>query len=150
MKVFEINWFTGHMALNVDVFFPASVNKAKKVFKLMRQYCSSEQIESLDEYLHQAKVKTLEDGKNYASEYRKYHQKAVDIQEIVDSGKLPIGLRVSEWELKEYKKDLKEVKKSERSYLSEAKAQERKFKSLERNIELLHTHTHTRIKGGDS
>lgn len=140
MKVFEINWFTGHMVLNVDAFFPASVDKAKKVFKLMRQYCSDEQIESLDEYLHQAKVKAFEDGKSYASEYRKYHQKAVDIQEIVDSGKLPIGLRVSEWELKEYKKDLKEARKSERSYLTKAKVQERKVKNLDRNIELLHTH----------
>ena len=55
----EGNGSKGFMEIYPDKFFPCSVEKAKKLFKLIDQWCSDETIADLDVYLHQEKEKAL-------------------------------------------------------------------------------------------
>lgn len=39
-KILHIRYSTGHMDIRMEVFFPATVDRAKKLFRLVRQYSS--------------------------------------------------------------------------------------------------------------
>ena len=43
IDTFRVEYPTGYIQVNVDAFFPCPVNKGKKFFRLVRQYCSEEQ-----------------------------------------------------------------------------------------------------------
>ncbi|MCD7752138.1 MAG: hypothetical protein LUI10_10440 [Lachnospiraceae bacterium] len=50
-KTLHIVYPTGHMDIRVDRFFPCTVDRAKKVFKLICQYCSQEDKDKLLRFL---------------------------------------------------------------------------------------------------
>lgn len=52
MDVLEIRYENGHMTIYVPVFFPCTQENAKKIFKLIKQYCSEEDRVALGRYLY--------------------------------------------------------------------------------------------------
>lgn len=50
-KMLHINYPTGHMDIRMDKFFPAPLDRAKKLFRLMAQYCSRDEQIRLFQYL---------------------------------------------------------------------------------------------------
>ena len=84
MEKLRIEWDDhshGYMELIVDKFFPCTVDKATKVFRLMAKWCSDETIAELKEHLltEQAEVKKMlekplldEDVKQLQMLYKQY------------------------------------------------------------------------------
>lgn len=50
-KTLHIAYPPGHMDIRMDGFFPCTVERAKKVFKLICQYCSQEEKDKLRRFL---------------------------------------------------------------------------------------------------
>lgn len=51
MEHFRINHASGYIDLYVDTFFPYPLQKARKVFRLINQWCPQEERQELMEYL---------------------------------------------------------------------------------------------------
>lgn len=51
MKHLRINHASGYIDLYVDAFFPCPLQKARKVFQLINQWCPQEKRQELMEYL---------------------------------------------------------------------------------------------------
>lgn len=66
-KTLHIVYPTGHMDIRMDKFFPATLDRARKLFRLMAQYSSGEDKHRLLEFLRQ-KEKIL---KSQEESYRK-------------------------------------------------------------------------------
>lgn len=64
-KMLHIEYPTGHMDIRMDRFFPATLDRAKKLFRLMRQYSSSEDKQRLLEFLYQKEQKLLHQEEAY-------------------------------------------------------------------------------------
>lgn len=77
MDILRIEWngSKGFMEIYPDKFFPCTVEKAKKLFKLIDQWCSDETIADLDVYLHQEKEKALAQMKSDVKAYGDARQK---------------------------------------------------------------------------
>ena len=52
-KMLHIVYPTGHMDIRMDKFFPATLDRARKLFRLMAQYSSCEDKQRLLEFLRQ-------------------------------------------------------------------------------------------------
>ena len=52
MDVLEIRYENGHMTINVPVFFPCLQKNARKLFPMVKIYCSGEDREALGHYLY--------------------------------------------------------------------------------------------------
>ena len=50
-KILHIQYPTGYMDLKMDAFFPCTVDRARKVFKLICQYCSKSDKDRLLRFL---------------------------------------------------------------------------------------------------
>ena len=50
-KILHIQYPSGYMDLNMDVFFPSPVDRARKVLKLICQYCSESDKDRLFRFL---------------------------------------------------------------------------------------------------
>lgn len=59
-NVLKIKYPSGHMHINIDKFFPATLDRADKVFRLMRDHSPEEDIEGL--YIYLQKERNLFDG----------------------------------------------------------------------------------------
>ena len=56
-KMLHIVYPTGHMDIRLDTFFPATLDRARKLFRLMVQYSSTEDKRRLLEFLSQKEQK---------------------------------------------------------------------------------------------
>lgn len=52
MEVLEIRYETGCLWINVPAYFPCTQANARKLFPLIRRYCTAEDRTELDGYLH--------------------------------------------------------------------------------------------------
>lgn len=144
MDILRIEWngSKGFMEIYPDKFFPCTVEKAKKLFKLVDQWCSDETIAELDVYLHQEKEKALAQMESDVKAYGDARQKVSDLQTIIADGKHPNGVRLKPAELLQFKEDLREAKRRKCFFYNSSRSLKTKSERLNRNIELLHTHTH--------
>ena len=65
-KMLHIVYSTGHMDIRMDKFFPATLDRARKLFRLMAQYSSSEDKHRLLEFLHQKEQKLGNQEESYS------------------------------------------------------------------------------------
>lgn len=149
MDILRIEWngSKGFMEIYPDKFFPCTVEKAKKLFKLIDQWCSDETIAELDAYLHTQKDKAFEQMKSDVKDYGNARQRVSDLQTIIADGKHPNGVKVTTVELLQLKDDLKEAKRTKCALYNSSRSLKTKVERYNRNIELLHTHT--QMKGSD-
>lgn len=69
-KILHIRYPSGHMDLRLDAFFPCTVDRAKKIFRLICQYCPQEDKDRLlrflqeKEHRYQSQVRTFEQQRN--------------------------------------------------------------------------------------
>lgn len=65
-KILHIKYPTGHMEIKMDVFFPCTVDRGRKIFRLVCQYCPKEERDKLLRFLkekeqrYQAQVVTFQ------------------------------------------------------------------------------------------
>ena len=64
-KMLHIVYPTGHMDIRMDKFFPATLDRAKKLFRLMAQYSSDEDKRRLLEFLCQKEQKLKNQEETY-------------------------------------------------------------------------------------
>lgn len=76
MEVLRIEWHRtfdnageGYMEIYVDKFFPCTVEKAKKLFKLVNRWCSDETIAELLDFF----TKKINDTKDQIDEIKKVY-----------------------------------------------------------------------------
>lgn len=67
-KTLHIGYPTGYMDIRLEKFFPCTMDKARKLFRLVRQYCPPEEKEKLMRYL-------LKLEKKYSSQIRTFTEK---------------------------------------------------------------------------
>ena len=65
-KMLHIVYPTGHMDIRMDKFFPATLDRARKVFRLMAQYSSREDQYRLLEFLRQKEQKLQNQEESYS------------------------------------------------------------------------------------
>lgn len=65
-KMLHIVYPTGHMDIRMDKFFPATLDRARKVFRLMAQYSSREDQSRLLEFLRQKEQKLQNQEESYS------------------------------------------------------------------------------------
>lgn len=134
----------GYMEICPDKFFPCTVEKAKKLFKLVDQWCSDETIAELYQYLQQELIKSSKQMKSDIKAYSDARQKVSDLQTIITDGKHPNGVKLKSVELFQFKEDLREAKRTKCALYNSLRKLKTKSERLNRNIELLHTHTDER------
>lgn len=129
--------------------FLALLKRQKKLFKLIDQWCSDETIAELYQYLQQEQIRASEQMKSDVKAYSNARQKVADLQTIIAEGKHPNGVKLNPAELIQFKEDLKEAKRTKCALYNSSRSLKTKVERFNRNIELLHTHTHTQMKGSD-
>lgn len=67
-KMLHIQYPTGHMDIRMDKFFPATLDRARKLFRLMAQYSSGEDKHRLLEFLRQKEQKLKNQEESYAKQ----------------------------------------------------------------------------------
>lgn len=78
MKKMRINYPTGYLELNIDHFFPCTIDKARKVFSLIHRYSSESDKERLVTFLKDLERRYLcqmKDCAEKASSYPEYSAK---------------------------------------------------------------------------
>lgn len=79
-KMLHIVYPTGHMDIRMDKFFPATLDRARKLFRLMAQYSSSEDKHRLLEFLCQKEQKL-------GNQEESYSRQAMDSEKRMDINK---------------------------------------------------------------
>lgn len=141
MEQFTIKWYKTHddagegfMELNCDKFFPCIQAKASKLFPLVGRWCSDEAIAELEQYLIDKESETMQFAKEHARKYSDAVQKVSDLQQMVLSGKYPIGTRLSPDAMDKAKADLKNYKTLKTSHLRKAKSLKADSERYKKNI----------------
>lgn len=128
------------MEIYPDKFFPCTIEKAKKLFKLIDQWCSDETIAELYQYLQQEQIRASEQMRSDVKAYSNARQKVADLQTIIAEGKHPNGVKLNPAELLQFKEDLKKAKRTKCALYNSSRSLKTKVERFDRNIELLHTH----------
>lgn len=139
MEDLYIEWETRHMNIYMDFFFPCSVQKFKRLLKIIvLDWKHEEELKEKLKVHFQNRIFALVDlWKENSKKYYDNKQKAADITSLIESRKHPNGLPVSKDELKQAKADLKEYKAVYNKALSDAKKNKRSKEQFEKYIELL-------------
>ena len=136
-----IEWETGHMNIHMDFFFPCSIQRFKKLLKIIELDWQHEEEEELKEKLKvhfQNRISALMDlWKENSRKYYDFKQKAADTTSLIESRKHPNGLPVSKDELKQAKIDLKEYTVAYKKALADAKRNKRFKEQFEKYLESL-------------
>lgn len=145
MEILRIEWHKGrlpnyttdgYMEL-LPTFFPCTVKSAKKVFKLMHDWCSEEQFAELENYLVERKNESTEIVKIYIKIYFAAKQNLFDLLNLIESGKHPNGVKVTPSELLKARQSLKEEKRKVVQTSDITKKNIALVKKYDRNVELL-------------
>lgn len=90
-KMLHIVYPTGRMDIRMDRFFPTTLDKAKKLFRLMAQNSSVEEQRRVLAFLQQKEQK-------YMSQVKSYQQQALDADKKTDVNKFETLARKAEVE----------------------------------------------------
>lgn len=133
--ILSIRWDTGSMDIRMDSFFPCSIDRFKKLLKVIDldwENCDTLK-ETLKVYFQQ-KIRTLKEQRvQLAAEYTNQKQAVSDLETLVKTRKKPVGVYLTKPELQQAREDLKAAKerrwKAERAYKT-ATANIPKFEKL--------------------
>lgn len=95
-KILHIQYPTGYMDLKMDAFFPCTVDRARKIFRLICPYCSREEKDRLLRFLkekdrrYQSQIQTFQSQERRSSDPK---EKAVLLQRIRESERFRQRLR---------------------------------------------------------
>lgn len=139
MEDLYIEWETGHMNIHMDFFFPCSVQKFKRLLKIIvLDWKHEDELKEKLKVHFQNRISALVDlWKENSKKYYDNKQKTADTNNLIESRKHPNGLPVSKDELKQAKADLKEYTAAYKKALSDAKANKLFFEPFEKYLELL-------------
>lgn len=139
MEDLYIEWETGHMNIHMDFFFPCSVQKFKRLLKIIvLDWKHEDELKEKLKVHFQNRISALVNlWKENSKKYYDNKQKAADTNSLIESRKHPNGLPVSKDELKQAKADLKEYTAAYKKALSDAKANKRFKEQFEKYLELL-------------
>lgn len=88
-RILHIKYPTGGMDIRMDAFFPCSVDRAKKIFRLVCQYCPQEEKEKLLRFLQ-------EKERCYLAQVESFQSQAKRSSDPADRDKLVRRRRESE------------------------------------------------------
>lgn len=119
MQELYIQHDSGEMSIFLDAFFPTSKTRFNKLLRIIDLDSNRIVLKNeLATHFH----RRISDCENIILEYGKIYldnmQKKAATQRLVDSGKYPNGLPLSEEELKQAKKDLRDYKRVVKGALS--------------------------------
>lgn len=139
MEDLYIKWETGYMNIHMDYFFPCSVQKFKKLLKIVAlDWKHEDELKEKLKVHFQNRISALVDlWKENSKKFYDNKQRAADTISLIESRKHPNGLPVSKDELKQAKADLKEYTAAYKKAFSDAKANKRFKEQFERCLELL-------------
>lgn len=86
-KILHIQYPSGYMDLKMDAFFPCTVDRARKVFKLVSQYCPKSDKDRLLRFLknkekhYQAQKQTFLQQEKCAESHKEKEQYAARVRE---------------------------------------------------------------------
>ena len=134
-----IEWETGHMNIHMDFFFPCSIQRFKKLLKIIElDWQHEEELKEKLKVHFQNRISALVNlWKENSRKYYDFKQKAADTTSLIESRKHPNGLPVSKDELKQAKIDLKEYTVAYKKALADAKRNKRFKEQFEKYLESL-------------
>lgn len=88
-KILRIQYPTGHIDLKMDAFFPCTADRARKIFRLICQYCPQEDKDRLMRFLQ-------EKERRYQSQVRTFEQQRESSTQEKDRKTLECRMRESE------------------------------------------------------
>ena len=89
----KIKYPTGYMELNLDYFFPCTLDKARKVFSLMHRYSSERDKDRLLTFLHGLECKYFSQMQEYADKATSHLEKSEEYREYTSRFKEARRLR---------------------------------------------------------
>ena len=140
-----VKWDTGHMTINLDVFFPVNLAKFKKLLKVIAldwENCDR-LTEDLKVYFQNQVVECNETAKQSARDYSNLRQKVSDLEIMVKTRKKPVGVSLTQPELEKAREDLSRCRKQTADALSKYKHNTANVKKFQRLLEELN-----RSRGG--
>lgn len=138
-NIMYIKWDTGHMTINLDVFFPVNLAKFKKLLKVIAldwENCDR-LTEDLKVYFQNQVVECNETAKQSARDYSNLRQKVSDLEIMVKTRKKPVGVYLTQPELEKAREDLSRCRKQTADALSSYKKNTANVKKFQRLLEEL-------------
>lgn len=138
-NIMYIKWDTGHMTINLDVFFPVNLAKFKKLLKVITldwENCDR-LTEDLKVYFQNQIVECNETAKQSARDYSNLRQKVSDLEIMVKTRKKPVGVSLTQPELEKAREDLSRCRKQTADALSSYKQNTANVKKFQRLLEEL-------------
>lgn len=138
-NIMYVKWDTGHMTINLDVFFPVNLAKFKKLLKVIAldwENCDR-LTEDLKVYFQNQVVECNETAKQSARDYSNLRQKVSDLEIMVKTRKKPVGVSLTQPELEKAREDLSRCRKQTADALSNYKQNTANVKKFQRLLEEL-------------
>lgn len=101
-KKLRIEYPNGYMELHLDHFFPANVQRAKKIFILISRYCSDAEKRRLLDYLQQRIKKAEQQERTFQAKVDAAAEEYAKLQELPES-----QVRIVKIEYREHQAKLK-------------------------------------------
>lgn len=146
------NHSEGFMEINLEAFFPCTVEKALKVFHLVNRWCSDETIDELEQYF----LNKVEQSELLATdceikkEYSKRHQAVTDNKSLVETQKHPNGVPCTYDQWIAAKKQIQEDEQWMKKAVKTQKARKLMVCKYERMLKLFYASTSGhKLKGSD-
>lgn len=140
MITVNYNYGNGKLTLYPEKFFPATKGKIRKLYKLFFRIGDRPSSEYVDECLQHLDERIPEEeqkAKELANEYVTLRTKQVELKQQIRDKKKTNGLPFRGDELKEYKKELRDLNGKVSSALSEARTAAKTVPWLKDNRQLL-------------
>lgn len=139
----KIEYDRGQMIIRLENFLPSPQAKLKKLLKINELDWKNEE-QNMQQIIDHCKERLEEENqrKKWSEEkYIKYHQPMLDLQRIVESGKMPSGVPLTKDELKAKKEELRHLKAVVEAAEGTYKKAQRSIKQLEANLQRLQEET---------
>lgn len=82
-KQIRINHSTGYMEVNMDQFFPCSLQEARKVFALVHRYSSDGDKQKLTDFLKNKEKYCFRKMRLYAEQVMEFHSTTTEYRELM-------------------------------------------------------------------
>lgn len=136
----------GCMCLDLS-FFPCKINTAKKIFALAVQWCSDDTIIRFNNELSKMRDDLENKYTTDCNSFWKIRQIAVELDEMIGTGKEPNGVPISVIRMKSIKEQKKKQNSLKRDYKREIKEVKRLIELLDKNINILHERIKLKRRG---
>lgn len=136
--ILSIRWDTGSMDIRMDSFFPCSIDRFKKLLKVIDldwKNCDTLK-ETLKVYFQQ-KIHALKEQRvQLAAEYANQKQAVSDLETLVKTRKKPVGVYLTKPELQKAREDLTAAKEQWRTTYRAYKKATSDIPKVERLLEI--------------